>query len=111
MILIWGIMIGLFIDIAKRRQEAEASALQMYSISGIYTTMDMINLKEDSFRMVRCDGKEMRNSQEGMTVGAQRILRETMWACSAESSQNKLFKFIDLSTLNERMSEYDTVSL
>lgn len=111
MILIWGIMIVLFVDIAKRRQEAEASALQMYSISGIYTTMDMINLKEDSFRMVRCDGKEMRDSQEGMTVGAQRILRETMWACSAESSQNKLFKFIDLSTLNERMSEYDTVSL
>lgn len=111
MILIWGVMIGLFVNIAMRRQEAEASALQMYSISGIYTTMDMINLKEDSFRMVRCDGKEMRDSQEGMTVGAQRILRETMWACSAESSQNKLFKFIDLSTLNERMSEYDTVSL
>jgi len=111
MILIWGVMIGLFVNIAMRRQEAEASALQMYSISGIYTTMDMINLKEDSFRMVRCDGKEMRNSQEGMTVGAQRILRETMWACSAESSQNKLFKFIDLSTLNERMSDYDTVSL
>ncbi len=111
MIIIWSVMIGLFIDIARRRQEAAASSLQMYSISGIYTTMDMINLKEDSFRMVRCDGKEMRNSQEGMTVGAQRILRETMWACSAESSQNKLFKFIDLSTLNERMSDYDTVSL
>ena len=61
--------------------------------------------------ILRCDGKEMRNSQEGMTVGAQRILRETMWSCSAESSQNKLFKFIDLSTLNERMSDTDTISL
>ncbi len=111
MIFIWGIMIGLFVDIAKKRTEAAESFSQMYSISGIYTTMDMIDLKADSFQMVRCDGKEMRNSQEGMTVGAQRILRETMWSCSAESSQNKLFKFIDLSTLNERMSDTDTVSL
>ena len=111
MLFIWGIMIGLFVDIAKRKTEADESFSQMYSISGIYTTMDLINLKEDTFEMVRCDGKEMRNSQEGMTVGAQRILRETMWACSAEASQNKLFKFIDLSTLNERMSDTDTVSL
>ncbi len=111
MIFIWGIMIGLFVDIAKKRTEAAESFSQMYSISGIYTTMDMIDLKADSFRMVRCDGKEMRNSQEGMTVGAQRILRETMWSCSAEASQNKLFKFIELSTLNERMSDTDTVSL
>ena len=111
MLFIWGIMIGLFVDIAKKKTEAAESFSQMYSISGIYTTMDLIDLKADSFRMVRCDGKEMRTSQEGMTVGAQRILRETMWSCSAEASQNKLFKFIDLSSLNERMSDTDTISL
>lgn len=73
--------------------------------------MDLINLEEDTFQMIRCDGKELRDSQEGMTVGAHRIMRETMWACTAESSQNKLFTFIDLKTINERMEDTDTISI
>ncbi len=111
LILLWGAMIALFSNIGRRRFEANKNYSQMYSISGIYSTMDLINLKEDTFQMVRCDGKELRDTQEGMTVGAQRIIRETMWSCTAESAQNKLFKFIDLSTLNERMADTDTISL
>ncbi len=111
MILLWGSMFGLFVNVGKRRFEANKNYSQMYSISGIYTTMDLINLEEDTFQMVRCDGEELRDSQEGMTVGAHRIMRETMWVCTAESSQNKLFNFIDLKTLNERMSDTDTISI
>ncbi len=111
LVLLWGSMIALFTNIGRRRFEANKNYSQMYSISGIYSTMDLINLKEDTFQMVRCDGKELRDTQEGMTVGAQRIIRETMWSCTAESAQNKLFKFIDLSTLNERMADTDTISL
>ncbi len=111
LLLLWGSMIGLFMTIGRNRFEANKNYSQMYSISGIYTTMDLINLDEDTFKMVRCDGEEMRDSQEGMTVGAHRIMRETMWACTAESSQNKIFSFIDLATLNDRMSDTDTISI
>ncbi len=111
MILLWGSMFGLFVNVGKRRFEATKNYSQMYSISGIYTTMDLINLEEDTFQMVRCDGEELRDSQEGMTVGAHRIMRETMWVCTAESAQNKLFNFIDLKTLDERMSDTDTISI
>lgn len=110
-ILLWGSLFGLFVNVGKRRFEATKNYSQMYSISGIYTTMDLINLEEDTFQMIRCDGEELRDSQEGMTVGAHRIMRETMWVCTAESSQNKLFNFIDLKTLDERMSDTDTISI
>ncbi len=110
-LLLIGGMVGLFCHIGKRRYEASKNFSQMYSISGIYSTMDLINLEEDTFQMVRCDGKELRNSQEGMTVGAHRIMRETMWACTAEASQNKIFTFIDLESLDDRMSDTDTISI
>jgi len=111
LIVIWAGLLVLFCDIGKKRYEASKNYSQMYSISGIYSTMDLINLEEDTFQMIRCDGKELRDSQEGMTVGAHRIMRETMWACTAESSQNKLFTFIDLKTINERMEDTDTISI
>ncbi|MCR4617904.1 MAG: diguanylate cyclase [Lachnospiraceae bacterium] len=110
-IVIWAGLLALFCDIGKKRHEASKNYSQMYSISGIYSTMDLINLEEDTFQMVRCDGKELRDSQEGMTVGAHRIMRETMWSCTSESSQNKLFTFIDLKTLDDRMQDTDTISI
>ncbi|MBR1860695.1 MAG: GGDEF domain-containing protein [Lachnospiraceae bacterium] len=111
LVLLWGGMIGLFMNIGKKRAESSENYSQMYSISGIYTTMDLINLEDDTFEMIRCDGQEMRNSQEGMTVGAHRILRETLWACTSESSQNKVFNFIDFETLDERLSDSETISI
>ena len=111
LVLLWGGMIGLFMNIGKKRAESSENYSQMYSISGIYTTMDLINLEDDTFEMIRCDGQEMRNSQEGMTVGAHRILRETLWACTSESSQNKVFNFIDFETLDERLRDSETISI
>ena len=97
-----------FIRISIKNLIAQNLNLQLSSVADIYVSMHDVDLVPDSFRTISCRD-EIRGYLGDDRSHAQETLYAMMDGLTDEMSKQLIAKFIDLSTLPERLAETNTV--
>ncbi len=103
------------IDAEKRNRDTTLGALklineQMSSVANIYISMYDINLPADTFCEIRTQARNASDLMEATMEHAQATIRSVMEQMTDESSLSAISDFIDLSTLNERIRNTNTIT-
>ncbi len=103
------------IDEEKRRRDAILETVkkmneQIASVANIYFSMYDVNLTDDTFSELRTNIEEDSDLAGGSMEHAQASLYAVMDQMVHEQSRDAIHTFIDLSSLDERMKNVDTVT-
>ena len=103
------IILGIFMFISAKHRESVHLNQEILAIADIYTTVVQINMKSGDMQIIRSDdgienlmGGNYKNFPERSVGFAEKI--------SSERSRDLIKIFMDASTLNERLSDADSIS-
>ena len=104
------------IDEEKRKREmlyetAQKLNSQISSIANIYMTMYEMDIVEDTFVEIRAKNKAVTDIIGESRVHANATLRKVMERLTHESALQEVLRFVDLTTLGERMRDTDTLAV
>ena len=104
------------IDEEKRRrdrlmEETQKLNAQIASVAAIYMTMHEINIEDDSFVEIRSQNEVVKGILGNSHNNAQSLLNQIMKTVTDDSAIDEMMRFIDLSTLNERLKDTDKISI
>ena len=114
LLLIFGFIGFIFLKIQQKQSHAENLNRQIMAMAKIYEAVQLINLPEDTFKMVS-GGLEEEDGDMQFLLGekqehAQNALRATMDAMTDVRFKKSMFDFINFSTLQERLDGKNTVT-
>ncbi len=90
--------------------EARSFAENLKSIANIYVTMHKINLVEDSYEQIMCNDYRVSKFIEASSKKCSESIVSVMSSISEERTRDQILKFVDLSTLGERMKGVNTIT-
>ncbi len=104
------------IDEEKRRrdrlmEETQKLNAQIASVAAIYMTMHEIHLDDDSFVEIRSRNDVVKGIIGDAHTNAQKLLNQIMKTVTDDSAIDEMMRFIDFSTLDERMKGTDKISI
>ncbi|MBR1737235.1 MAG: hypothetical protein IJ736_09510, partial [Firmicutes bacterium] len=104
------------IDEDKRKRDilseaAQKLGSQMLSISNIYMTMYEFDINTDTFSEIKAQSKMVTDIIGNNRNNAQETLTKVMRSVTDETSVDEVVRFTDLSTLDERLKDTDTISI
>lgn len=104
------------IDEEKRKRDeisraAESLNTQMASISKIFMTVFDIDLFADSFVVIKSENIIVNNQIKDHRSNAKALMRESMTQLTDASSLDDVLTFVDLSTLDRRLRDTESVAL
>ena len=102
------VITAVLIRISRKNLLAQNLNLQLASVADIYVSMHDIDLVHDSYRTISCRD-EVKNFMGDDNLHAQDALYSVMDKITDEMSKQLIMRFIDLSTLPERLAEVNTV--
>lgn len=94
-----------------RRIESENLTANLESVAGIYAGMYKMNLKEDTVEEISCTSEDLRTVMAGKREEAGKTLRNLVDNLVDERSRADVYEFIDMNSINERMSSTDTLTI
>ncbi len=94
-----------------RRIKSENLTADLTSVAGIYLGMYKMDLKDDTFEEISCKSDDLRSVMEGKRKEAANTLRNLVDYFVDERSRAEMHEFIDMDTINERMSSSDTITV
>ena len=103
-------IVGAMISITKRRIVAEDINENLQSLSGIYVSMHKIDMIEDVYEEINCMVADISALLRGKKDPASVTMANVVSALTDELSREDILEFTDLSTLNDRMMNTDTVT-
>ncbi len=106
-----GIVVSVLINISKKTLTAERLNTQLSSVSDIYLSMHDIDLVNNTFTCIKIKDPKVEKMIGNSSTNAQETLYTVMDALTAEMSRADVKQFLDLGTLDERLSETDSNTL
>ena len=101
------IIILILLKISKKNLQTQSLNIQLSSIADIYISLLDLDLKNDSFSVISCREDVAKTIDSGVT-SAQEMLNSSMDRFVDDISKEQIGKFIDLSTLDERIKDEHT---
>lgn len=103
------------IDEEKRKRDMLTSAAEtlnarISSIANIYMTSHEIDIADDSFIEIKSDSKLVSDIVGEACDNAQEVINKVITNTTDPSCREDVLKFVDLSTLEKRLSRVDTVT-
>ena len=103
------------IDREKRERDMTLEALKMVneqisSVANIYFSIHDINLKNDTAREIRTSERVLNEIVSGNTGSAQKAVNAVVEKMTHGNDRDKMRKFVDLSTLGERLKNKESVT-
>ncbi len=103
------------IDEEKRNRDLTLEALrklnsQMASVANIYFTMHDIDLENDSFTEIKTNTNDVSELAYADNVNAQETMYAVMKQLADDTTRSAMLKFVDFSTLNERLRNRNTIT-
>ena len=103
------------IDTEKRERDQTLEAVrlmneQISSVANIYFAMHDIDLKNNTLNEIKTRVQHVTDLIGGRTENAQEIMYAVMDQMAHESAKAQIHEFIDLSTLNERLKNTNTIT-
>ncbi|MCR5178810.1 MAG: diguanylate cyclase [Lachnospiraceae bacterium] len=99
----------IYLTISRIRAEDRSQNLQ--SVSKIYVSIYRLNLVTDSFEEIFCSSDEIGNMLRKRRDDTKNVLRTVMSLVTDDRSRTDVIGFTDLTTLNDRMKNTDTLTL
>ncbi len=96
--------------ITRKRMEAEDYNLNLKSVSTIYLCLYRINLIDDTFDEINCFSETIPTIVGSRRTGARNIMRSAVILRSDELTRDDILQFTDLSTLDERLKNTNTIT-
>ena len=104
-------IVGAMISITKRGMVAEDINENLQSISGVYVSMHKIDMINDTYEEINCMVGDLsallRSKKKDSASATMKMAIETL---TDELSREDMLEFTDLSTLNDRMLNTDTMT-
>ncbi|MCR5032200.1 MAG: sensor domain-containing diguanylate cyclase [Lachnospiraceae bacterium] len=95
---------------ASKKLQADEFYENLLTMSKSYMAMYEIDLEFDSFREISCTNLRLHEAIGRGQRGANEKMLRSMNLFTEESSREEMAKFVDLTTLPERMQEVDSLS-
>ena len=109
--LIIGFMLFIFSRSAKKDNIAAKLNSRLSSAANIYLAVYDIDVKDDSFGVIHA-AEDTASEEVGENyLHAQNMIYELVNCVTDESYRTKVLKFVDFSTLNERISSKDNITI
>ena len=109
LVLFFIILAYIFIKISENQADTRNLNIQLQSIAGIYVTAYLLDLNTDTFEEI-VSTDDVRAMLLGKQDHAKDTLKVIMDIRTGEQSRKNLMKFIDFSTLDERMEDMKTIT-
>lgn len=103
-------IIVILVQIYRRRGEMEVVNRQLRAVAGIYASMYLFDLDNDTYAEVAGCAGEVRTLVESISGGAQKTLRMVMDAMTDERFKTSIYAFTNLSTLSDRLKGKKTIT-
>lgn len=96
--------------ITKKTIESEDYDISLSSVSSIYLLMYRIDLKNDTFEEINCNLLTVADMVGDKRSDAAKLIKNVLTLRSDERTREDILEFVDLSTLEERLSNINTIT-
>lgn len=101
----------LFFEMSKRQIRTQDLNRQLQSVAGIYTCLHIIDLRTDTYAVIRSNTDDVTRMLAGRSERAQDTIRIMLNYLTDPDSKNEVMEFIDFDTLEERLKDADTITV
>ena len=111
-ILLVGMIIILCLNLAALSKDLSAKqrAENLSSISNIYVTVHRIDLTQNTFEQITCTDYNVMRILDDPTIPITDMMRTVMTQMVDERSRDAMLDFTEISTLNDRMKNKETIT-
>ena len=108
--MIFGVIISVYLHMRhNRRRESELNR-QIKAIAGIYVTVHLIDIRQDTFYEVAVNADYVRAMLNHVEAHAQYSLRMVMDSMTDQRYKKGMYAFINFATLGERLKDRQSIS-
>ncbi|HAL01872.1 MAG TPA: hypothetical protein DCP07_00780 [Lachnospiraceae bacterium] len=100
----------IFLDISKSNLITKEQNAQLASVSQIYISMYDVNLEKDTYQEICCNAERISEVVGPTGDHAQETLYNAMNLLTDKSCLDEVHEFINMSTLDDRMKNQDTIT-
>ncbi len=108
-----GLIITFAVLVSFSRQKIKVTTYgeNIQAIANVYTSLNKIDLETMEYEFISCKDLNTTKLIKSNTNSADKKIREIMEKISDERSQKEVLEFVDLSTIDDRMAQTDSVSM
>ncbi len=108
-----GLVVTFAVLVSFSRQKIKVTTYgeNIQAIANVYTSLNKIDLETQEDEFISCKDLNTAKLIKSNTNSADKKIREIMEKISDERSQKEVLEFVDLSTIDDRMAQTDSVSM
>ncbi len=108
-----GLIVTFAVLISFSRQKIKVTTYgeNIQAIANVYTSLNKLDLETLGFEFISCKDLNTAKLIKSNTKSADKKIKEIMEKISDERSKDEVLDFVDLSTIDERMAQTDSVSI
>lgn len=102
---------AVLISVSRQKIKVLTYGENIQAIANIYTSLNKIDLETLEYELISCKDLNTAKLIKSIRARADVILKEVMEKVCDERSKTEALEFVDISTINERLSKTDSVSM